>query len=433
MANKSFAIPRIDDATALILFHDIFAKHKSDGFNVDIAGLEVINLREPPEGDRKRILERVALPGTYLIASINIGYPQFNVTYARGANPEHKNIYVDTISVNGTQAGGLSQNARLEILEAINHFLLRSGFPTADNIDEVNELSALETSYRSTILKLEAKFAEQIEKITSWTVEQTTAFESRKLELASETQAERDALHTEHQAKLDKLQQDRDEFDQLKKKLDDRDYMHARRAIRGDMQQTIKDRQQTFRLTTDTRGLRSPMHAVMILLIGFLLVLNSVFLHQTWNVDVQSATWSTLGPLLVKQGVATAVLIGAVLYYLRWMNRWFEQHASHEFWLKQFELDFDRASWVVESALEWRRDQKTEIPNALLEGITRNLFSERENLPDKSTAADDLASALVGNASMVKLKAGDSEISIDRKGLGGLAKTETASHERGGH
>jgi hypothetical protein len=28
-------------------------------------------------------------------------------------------------------------------------------------------------------------------------------------------------------------------------------------------------------------------------------------------------------------------------------------HASAEFLLKQFELDIDRASWVVETAMEW--------------------------------------------------------------------------------
>jgi hypothetical protein len=52
-------------------------------------------------------------------------------------------------------------------------------------------------------------------------------------------------------------------------------------------------------------------------------------------------------------------------------------HASAEFLLKQFELDIDRASWVVETAMEWHRDQQAEIPAPLLEGITRNLFSDR--------------------------------------------------------
>lgn len=109
------------------------------------------------------------------------------------------------------------------------------------------------------------------------------------------------------------------------------------------------------------------------------------------------------------------------------MNRWFEQHAAAEFLLKQFELDIDRASWVVETAMEWRRDQKSEIPGTLLEGISRNLFAEAGGAStEKHTAADDLASALVGNASQLKLKLGANEVSFDRKGLAGLGKAESS-------
>lgn len=106
------------------------------------------------------------------------------------------------------------------------------------------------------------------------------------------------------------------------------------------------------------------------------------------------------------------------------MNRWFEQHASAEFLLKQFELDIDRASWVVETAMEWRRDQNAEIPTSLLEGITRNLFADGGDSAQAHSAADDLASALVGNASQLKVKLGNNELNFDRKGLAGLGKID---------
>ena len=87
-------------------------------------------------------------------------------------------------------------------------------------------------------------------------------------------------------------------------------------------------------------------------------------------------------------------------------------------------LDIDRASWVVETALEWRRAEKSEIPTPLLEGITRNLFVQKDPSTDKTSARDDLASALVGNASQVKMKVGDNEVSIDRKGLTAMRKSD---------
>jgi len=163
----------------------------------------------------------------------------------------------------------------------------------------------------------------------------------------------------------------------------------------------------------------------MLALLAFLVVVNGFYLEQLAKLGLQTASLSILLYAFGKQGLAALALIGATLYYVRWLNRWFEQHSAAEFWLKQFQLDFDRASWVVESALEWRRDQKTEIPVPLLDGITRNLFLDRDHAGEKSTAADDLASALVGNASQVKLRVGENEISLDRKGLIGLSKTDT--------
>jgi hypothetical protein len=166
----------------------------------------------------------------------------------------------------------------------------------------------------------------------------------------------------------------------------------------------------------------------MLTLITFLLLLNAAYLERFSSIDINVVS-AVFIRTLIKQGVLAAIFVGAVLYYVRWMNRWFEEHSSAEFLLKQFQLDVDRASRVVETALEWRRDQKAEIPSPLLDGITRNLFIQRE-APEKSSGVDDLASALVGNASQVKVKLGDSEVSLDRKGLNKLAKTETLAPSR---
>jgi hypothetical protein len=284
----------------------------------------------------------------------------------------------------------------------------------------------VEAIYRSTVLKLETSFAQQIEKITNWTVEQTTALEQAKLKLADETAAERESLRKEHESKLEALGQEANSLEARRKELDDRDYMHARRGIRNELRDLIKAREQKFSLTSNTRRLRLPVHAALILLLAGLLVVNGVYLKQIANLDITSSSIQVLLWAFGKQSIAAIAFVAILLFYVRWMNRWFEQHAAAEFLLKQFELDIDRASWVVETAMEWRRDQKSEIPGTLLEGITRNLFADSGGTSaEKHTAADDLASALVGNASQVKLKLGDNEVSFDRKALAGLGKAES--------
>jgi hypothetical protein len=428
MSNKLMSIPRINDQIALHLFRSMHSKHAATSFYLDIAGLDGIDLLTKLDAEKTRTIERLDVPGSYLIFSLSLGYPGFSITYTRGGDPNRKNTLVDDLAVNmNGQQDAFPSDKRLDLLGIINRFLAERDMVANDSGEGDDSVTALDMTYRSTILKLENKFAEQIAKITSWTVDQADAYEKRKLELAEETKIERALLFSDYEAKESALKGRANELDDLRKKLDDRDYMHARRAIRGELQEIVKAREEKFTLTSNTRNLRLPVHLAMILLLFFLIALNGVLFEQLSKLDLAAIPMTVLAWLLVKQGLAAAAFVGSIFYYIRWMNRWFEQHSAAEFLLKQFQLDIDRASWVVETALEWRRDQKTEIPTPLLEGITRNLFSERDAGPDRGTAADDLASALVGNASQVKLKLGGNEVSLDRKGLVGLSRTETAA------
>jgi hypothetical protein len=85
----------------------------------------------------------------------------------------------------------------------------------------------------------------------------------------------------------------------------------------------------------------------------------------------------------------------------------------------------DRASWVVETALEWRQEQQAPMPDHLIESISRNLFSKSEKDEGADMhPADYLASALLGTASALKLKAGGAEIDLDRKGISKLKQEQ---------
>ncbi len=101
--------------------------------------------------------------------------------------------------------------------------------------------------------------------------------------------------------------------------------------------------------------------------------------------------------LTIKQVALTLGAVGLGFFYIRWLNRWFHQHADAEFELKQFQLDIDRASWLVETVLEWKASKDEAIPDTLLTSLTRNLFSgdERDQSEQLKHPADELASALL--------------------------------------
>jgi len=108
------------------------------------------------------------------------------------------------------------------------------------------------------------------------------------------------------------------------------------------------------------------------------------------------------------------------------MNRWFDKHADAQFQTKQFEIDINRATWAVEAALEWKNIQNEEMPEALLAGITKNLFegSTATGETVEYSPLSALASGLLSSASNVKLNANGYEVSYDAKSLKKLQKQE---------
>lgn len=103
-----------------------------------------------------------------------------------------------------------------------------------------------------------------------------------------------------------------------------------------------------------------------------------------------------------------------MIYYIRWQNQWAQQFAQTEFALQQFQIDINRANWVVETCLEWRKETQSDIPTMLIESMTKGLFKDKESLAPVLHPADELASALMGSASKLTLNVGGNTVEIDK-------------------
>jgi hypothetical protein len=421
MADQVYVIPRLDDKSVLDLFRAVITKHRPDGCKIEPAGLRTLNFLSPSK-DEQQILDRLDSTASFIISRIYANYKGLQVAYMRGGE-KPSSIFDEIKVIRRDDQNAIDPNVGLDIISLLAD---KVGLRNAGALlvqQQGGRLDDLDALYQSTVLRLETSFAEQIKKITDWTVEQAEFLKNQKIHLAEETSSERAKLADEHAAFMSELEKREDELAKRQKELDDRDYMHARRATRGDIQKVISDRQKEFTLTPQTRRLRIPIHLVLILTTVVLLGLSVLNFRElfalNWTMPSYVLLWA-----LAKQGSLAIVLIGTLYFYVRWMNRWFEQHAMAEFLLKEFQLDIDRASWVVETALEWRRTAHEELPEPLLRGITRNLFVRIQAEETKLSAADELASALMGNAAGLKLKVGDSELAFTRRGIGKLSKTE---------
>ena len=93
------------------------------------------------------------------------------------------------------------------------------------------------------------------------------------------------------------------------------------------------------------------------------------------------------------------------------------RHADEEFRTKRFELDVDRASWLVEMALEWKDEKGTEIPKELLDRLSVNLFDKANETANATHPSEDILSALLSASAELNLNVpGIGTVRLDRKG-----------------
>lgn len=365
---------------------------------------------------------------SYMLFSASLSGSQFSISLSRGASDDTP-FGFDNLRINNAQRdynSGVDPYAEETLLQ-LGRLVSQTFVPTLASASGLYRdpatFKAIMQSHQRMLERMQKTITAVGEEAASARAKLEDEYWQKSSALLKENEKRRKELDTEVERIKARLAEDERHLEERKKALDDRDNTHARRALHSTLKQRLAEHAAKFELTDDTKGRRRPIHfAVWIAATSLvaLIVFNSWALQDAFG-DTTSATASII--MLLKPVGLTVALLGLVSWYLRWMNRWFERHADAEFQLKQFELDIDRASWVVETALEWRFSQNSAIPQHLLDNISRNLFSkgEKDEAADMHPA-DYLASALIGKASSVRLSVPGGEVELGPKALSGAGK-----------
>ena len=276
-------------------------------------------------------------------------------------------------------------------------------------------LAQLAAIHSSTLEKLEAVASEVVVDYDKRRQLLSEEYEKKRNALDEGFQSKNAVLTGEHADKLAALRKKEEQFEKRRQELDDKDNTHARRDIQRKLLSELKSRQTLFGLTENTIKLRTPVRRTLWALIAALAVAAIVSLaHITYSNATDFAAQSLL---LGKAAVSTIALVLALLFYARWENKWAERHADAEFAVKQFELDIERASWLVETALEWRDKNETKLPDSIIAALSANLFAHGQSTSEDPLKhpADQLASALFGSANKATLRVGDHDIEVNPK------------------
>ncbi len=240
--------------------------------------------------------------------------------------------------------------------------------------------------------------------------------ENNRLFLAEKARLE--AATNEQFAQNKKREQ---EIEELKASLDDRNNTHVRREIRKDLLKEIEARSSGVILSKATKKKQGP---VVIAMLALSVLLTGLAIWSAVDLGVLFHSQFTSNAELIfasaRQMAFSGGAVAAIIYLIRWYNRWFTRHAEEEFFIKRFQLDIERASWVVETVLEWEKEKGADkqMPELLLRSLTRNLFQDQTKTVEPVVhPADQLASALFGTASKVRLKSGENEVELNARRL----------------
>ena len=328
-----------------------------------------------------------------------------------------------------------SNNAELEdlVLKVFSAFRRElTGFDVNRGLMHVlgEEVKQFAESREEALSRLEATNLRITEDMQAFQGKQQADFDARREKLDAENAARRKQLDEEHGARLQALADKDAALEKLRKEVDDRQSRHARRELRKDLKTQLDGYAKNFAVTEGTKELGTSVRwtcIILMVLFGGAASGHLIYGLMVWKEAKDASNVAFLVVLTVKQVVLTGAFVGIATYFIRWSNDWFQKHAREEFRLKRFGLDIDRASWVVEMAMEWKESGKGDsLSSEMLDRLTRNLFAEDQPEQAESTAADKLASALFGASASATLNVPGGSVTMDRKGIGKLSKESQA-------
>lgn len=451
MSDQRIKIPRVSDRTVADVLCELAKQYGVAALNARAIGFNNIGLVQPsdePTGEWKALLDA----DSYLLDMLSLSIGGLSISYFRGGHyePEGKSPFFDEIVLNWSNNPSPTAVQKIEIVAFLNKRLRQ--FEPGRLVGEAvsPEQAQLAAIHESTLERLERLNEDLIRESTEFRSAIDAKFDEKVQRLEGEYQKKKEQLGTEFDARANALEAKELALAEKLNAIDDRDNTHVRREIRDRMLDDVKQRINQFGVSKTTEQKRRPvLIGIMSLLTAFMALLAwtgyeiAAMDKQYFSMLEAIRNISTWGPeniktaglsaevvakvsatdvdrthlywLWLRFGLFAFGLVGTILYYIKWQNRWAEQHATSEFHLQQFYIDVNRANWVIESCLEWRKETESAIPKELLGSIANGLFQNNQAEPERVIhPADELASALLGTASKLKLKVGDSELEFDK-------------------
>ena len=242
--------------------------------------------------------------------------------------------------------------------------------------------------------------------------------------LSQQSEEVEKARAEQHKKQLEELAQVQAELDEQRSELDLRRARDARRKLRADITSRLQSR-----LSKPGSSLGTRVYRFMVIAFAFVAGSIAAFSAMAAVPDMMNNAGTTS---MVSTGLAYARFFGSsalaavfAFYLLGYIKKLEAEDRRFERELEKLSLDIDRASWVIETVMEFRDEEDgMAVPDAWLQGATANLFgADDPKAQTDENALDALAELLRGGAKL-KIGNGGAELEIDSKAAKKIARDE---------
>jgi len=287
------------------------------------------------------------------------------------------------------------------IADALNkHFTLipRSEFASLHLPTE--QLEALKFAERTI-----SSFATEAAKLSQAGVksieEYARLIREKTLELEDRFRGKENEIEQKYAAKFQQLEQRESAHAEQVKLFDLRNNTVVRRDLLREIRTKI-DTQKTMEVSPATSRKRYIIHAICLITLFLSCLAAGSFLYKFFVAT--QFDWRFLVPI----STGALVFVSTFIFYIKWNDQWFRDHARVEFENRKFAADVLRASWIAELLFEWEHKKGTIMPLELIERFTKNLFESAGE--DSRLHPFDQLSDLLKHVSSVKLSKSGFEV-----------------------
>lgn len=209
-----------------------------------------------------------------------------------------------------------------------------------------------------------------------------------------------------HQKKMADFGEQVKDFNKRVADFDARENTVVRRQLLSDITELIKN-QRELGISPSTIKKRRTVH--WICLFGFIAgaSLACTFAYKLYSLygTDKAVDWHIYLP--ISGGIA--LLVSTLIFYLKWNDDWFREHAHAEFSNRKLNADILRASWIAELFFESDKKEGVKLPPEVINSFTRNLFTDPYTVNKKHHPFDQ-AMDILGKFSKIKVGKGICEI-----------------------